>query len=447
MLTLMPEYKCASCVSPKLFELMILLPKTEILVVDDLRDNLRLLSNLLRSQGYEVRTAINGTMALRSAQSEPPALILLDINMPDIDGYEVCRQLKASEETRNIPIIFISALDDSLDKVKAFQVGGVDYITKPFRVEEMLIRIETQLKVQRFTQTLEQQVEQRTAELSQALHHLQQAQTQLVQQEKLSALGNLVAGVAHEINNPIGFIAGNLNEAQQRVQELMEHLNLYRDRAPEGDIANHAEEIDLDYLLEDLPNMIDSMKMGCDRLKNISTSLRTFSRADQDYKVPFNIHDGIDSTILILKHRLKANEQRPAIEVITNYGNLPQIECFPGQLNQVFMNILANAIDALEESNNGRIFEEIKANPNCIKITTSAADNVVKIAIYDNGKGMSEEVKSKIFGHLFTTKAVGKGTGLGLAIARQIVEETHGGKLSFNSVLGEGTEFIIEIPV
>jgi len=426
---------------------MILLPKTEILVVDDLRDNLRLLSNLLRSQGYEVRTAINGTMALRSAQSEPPALILLDINMPDIDGYEVCRQLKASEETRNIPIIFISALDDSLDKVKAFQVGGVDYITKPFRVEEMLIRIETQLKVQRFTQTLEQQVEQRTAELSQALHHLQQAQTQLVQQEKLSALGNLVAGVAHEINNPIGFIAGNLNEAQQRVQELMEHLNLYRDRAPEGDIANHAEEIDLDYLLEDLPNMIDSMKMGCDRLKNISTSLRTFSRADQDYKVPFNIHDGIDSTILILKHRLKANEQRSAIEVITNYGNLPQIECFPGQLNQVFMNILANAIDALEESNNGRIFEEIKANPNCIKITTSAADNVVKIAIYDNGKGMSEEVKSKIFGHLFTTKAVGKGTGLGLAIARQIVEETHGGKLSFNSVLGEGTEFIIEIPV
>ncbi|MEH2132321.1 MAG: response regulator [Nostoc sp.] len=426
---------------------MILLSKTEILVVDDLRDNLRLLSNLLREQGYEVRTAINGTMALRSAQSEPPALILLDINMPDIDGYEVCRQLKASEETRNIPIIFISALDDALDKVKAFQVGGVDYITKPFRVEEMLIRIETQLKVQRFTQTLEQQVEQRTGELSQALHHLQQAQIQLVQQEKLSALGNLVAGVAHEINNPIGFIAGNLNEAQQRVQELMEHLNLYRHHAPEGDIANHAEEIDLDYLLEDLPNMIDSMKMGCDRLKNISTSLRTFSRADQDYKVPFNIHQGIDSTILILKHRLKANEQHPAIEVITNYGNLPQIECFPGQLNQVFMNILANAIDALDESNTGCSFEEIKASPNCITITTSVENSLVKIAIADNGKGMSEQVKSKIFDHLFTTKAVGKGTGLGLAIARQIVEETHGGKLSFNSVLGEGTEFIIEIPL
>jgi signal transduction histidine kinase len=193
--------------------------------------------------------------------------------------------------------------------------------------------------------------------------------------------------------------------------------------------------------------MINSMSMACDRLKNISTSLRTFSRADQDYKVPFNIHEGIDSTILILKHRLKANEQRPAIEVVTNYGNLPQIECFPGQLNQVFMNLLANAIDALDESNQGRIFEEIKANSNCITIRTSVENTSVNIAIADNGKGMSEQVKSKVFDHLFTTKAVGKGTGLGLAIARQIVEETHGGKLSFNSVLGKGTEFIIEIPM
>ncbi|MHC5932333.1 sensor histidine kinase, partial [Nostoc sp.] len=183
------------------------------------------------------------------------------------------------------------------------------------------------------------------------------------------------------------------------------------------------------------------------RLENISTSLRTFSRADKDYKVPFNIHEGIDSTILILKHRLKANEQRPAIEVVTNYGNFPQVECFPGQLNQVFMNLIANAIDALDESNHGRSFQEIKANPNCITITTSAADNLVKIAIADNGKGMNESVKQKIFDHLFTTKAVGKGTGLGLAIARQIIEETHGGKLNFNSVLGEGTEFIIIIPL
>ncbi|MEH2240425.1 trifunctional serine/threonine-protein kinase/ATP-binding protein/sensor histidine kinase, partial [Nostoc sp.] len=283
----------------------------------------------------------------------------------------------------------------------------------------------------------------------QALEDLQQAQLQIVQSEKMSALGNLVAGVAHEMNNPLGFISASLKQAKPTVADIVEHLKLYQSSLPNpsDEITDHAEEIDLDYTLEDLPKAIDSMVMACDRLKNISTSLRTFSRADKDYKVPFNIHEGIDSTILILKHRLKANEQRPVIEVISNYGNLPKIECFPGQLNQVFMNILANAIDALDESNTGRSFEEIKINPNRIIIKTSLKNEGVKIAIADNAKGMDESVKQKIFDHLFTTKAVGKGTGLGLAIARQIVEQTHGGKLSFNSVLGEGTEFVIEIPV
>ncbi|MEH2310329.1 MAG: AAA family ATPase [Nostoc sp.] len=281
----------------------------------------------------------------------------------------------------------------------------------------------------------------------QALQDLQQAQLQVVQSEKMSALGNLVAGVAHEMNNPLGFISASLQQAKPSLADIVEHLKLYQKSLPNADdeIIDHAEQIDLDYSLEDLPKIIDSMVMACDRLKNISTSLRTFSRADKDYKVPFNIHEGIDSTILILKHRLKANEQRPAIEVITDYGNLPQVECFPGQLNQVFMNLLANAIDTLDESNTGRSFKEIKANPNRIIIKTYRENESVKIAIIDNGKGMNELVKQKIFDHLFTTKDVGKGTGLGLAIARQIVEETHNGKLSFNSVLGEGTEFLIEM--
>jgi len=292
-------------------------------------------------------------------------------------------------------------------------------------------------------------LEQKSLLLQQAVQDLQQAQLQIIQSEKMSALGNLVAGVAHEMNNPLGFIAASLKQAKPTFADILKHLKLYQESFPNknDEILEHESEIDLDYSLEDLPKMLDSMIIACERLKNISTSLRTFSRADRDYKVPFNIHQGIDSTILILKHRLKASEHRPVIEVITEYGNLPQIECFSGQLNQVFMNILANAIEALEESNNGRSFEEIKANPNRITITTSVANNLVKITIADNGKGMSESVKQKIFDHLFTTKAVGKGTGLGLAIARQIVEETHGGKLSCNSVLGEGTEFIIEIPV
>ncbi|MDM9581586.1 trifunctional serine/threonine-protein kinase/ATP-binding protein/sensor histidine kinase [Nostoc sp. GT001] len=278
---------------------------------------------------------------------------------------------------------------------------------------------------------------------------LQQAQLQIVQSEKMSALGNLVAGVAHEMNNPLGFIAASLEQAKPTFTDLVDHLKLYQETLPDKSeqILDHAEEIDLEYSLSDLPKMLDSMTMACDRLKNISTSLRTFSRADKDDKVQFKIHEGIDSTILILKHRLKANEQRPAIEVVTNYGNLSLIECFPGQLNQVFMNILANAIDALDESNFGRSFEDIQANPNRIHITTSITDNLVKIAIADNGKGMSEAVKSKIFDHLFTTKSVGKGTGLGLAIARQIVVEKHGGSIDCNSSPGKGTEFVIAIPV
>ncbi|BAY29602.1 two-component hybrid sensor and regulator [Nostoc carneum NIES-2107] len=285
--------------------------------------------------------------------------------------------------------------------------------------------------------------------VQQALEDLQQVQLQIIQSEKMSALGNLVAGVAHEMNNPLGFISASLKQAKPTIADLSEHLNLYQQTLPHPSeaIIDHAAEIDLDYIQEDLPKMMDAMVMACDRLKNISTSLRTFSRADKDYKVPFNIHEGIDSTILILKHRLKANEQRPAIEVVTDYANLPQVECFPGQLNQVFMNILANAIDALEEANNGRSMTEIQAHPNKITIRTSLQGKHVKISIADNALGMSPEVKHKIFEHLFTTKAVGKGTGLGLAIARQIVVDKHAGLLECNSSLGKGTEFIIQIPI
>ena len=284
--------------------------------------------------------------------------------------------------------------------------------------------------------------------LEQALQELQATQLQMIQSEKMSALGNLVAGVAHEMNNPLGFISGSLKQAKPSIADIVEHLRIYQTSLPHKneEILEHETEIDLEYSLEDLPKMIDSMMMACDRLRNISTSLRTFSRADQDYKVPFNIHQGIDSTILILKHRLKASELHPEIEVVTNYGNLPQIKCFPGQLNQVFMNILANAIDALEESNQGRSFEEIRDNPNCITITTLLDEHLVKIIIADNGKGMDEETKQKVFEHLFTTKAVGRGTGLGLAIARQIIEEKHQGNIVVDSIPSVGTTFSISIP-
>ncbi|MEG5039457.1 MULTISPECIES: AAA family ATPase [unclassified Microcoleus] len=284
-------------------------------------------------------------------------------------------------------------------------------------------------------------------QVQQTLNELQQTQMQMIQSEKMSALGNLVAGVAHEINNPVGFISGNINEAHAGVQDLIDYLRLYQENFPQptAELIEKAEQIDLDYLVEDLPKMLSSMKIGCERIRNISTSLRTFSRADTAHKVEANIHEGLNSTLMILRHRLKANDKHPEIKIIKEYGNVPKVKCYLGQLNQVFMNLLANAIDALEESNQGRTFAEIQANPNQITIRTKLEMENVKISIADNGKGMSEEVKNRIFDHLFTTKDVGKGTGLGLAIARQIVEEKHGGKLSCISSLGKGTEFVIEI--
>ncbi|MEB3151281.1 MAG: PAS domain S-box protein, partial [Sphaerospermopsis sp.] len=290
---------------------------------------------------------------------------------------------------------------------------------------------------------------EKSQELEQALQELQQAQLQMVQNEKMASLGNLVAGVAHEINNPIGFLNGSITNAKEYVQDLLGHLELYQQNYPQPatSIQENAEDIDLEFLIEDLGRLLDAMAGANHRIKSISNSLRTFSRADTDHKVSANLHEGIDSTILILKYRLKGNENRPAIKINKEYGEIPQIECFPGQLNQVFMNILANAIDVFDEMAQNRTFAELQAHPQQITIRTTISEKKVCIRIQDNGKGMSEEVKSKIFDHLFTTKGVGKGTGLGLAIAKQIVEQTHLGKLSCNSVLGEGTEFVIEIPL
>ncbi|MGB3405093.1 MAG: PAS domain-containing protein, partial [Microcoleaceae cyanobacterium] len=296
----------------------------------------------------------------------------------------------------------------------------------------------------------EKLLEEKNEALENAFLQLQQSQAQVIQSEKMSALGNLVAGVAHEINNPLGFLNGSISNAKDYTQDLLEHLELYQQHHPNTDplVLENADEIDLEFIREDLPLLLESMQGATERIKGISTSLRTFSRADTDRKVSANIHDGIDSTLLILKYRLKASEYRPAIEVIQDYDELPLIDCFPGQLNQVFMNILANGIDMFDEMAQYTTFTDSKYQPQVIIIQTKMIEkNTITIRITDNGKGMPETVRSRIFDHLFTTKAVGKGTGLGLAIAHQIVVEKHGGQLTCNSAVGKGTEFIIQLPI
>ncbi len=442
----------------------------QIAVVDDTIANLHLLSNLLENVGYDVRSFPRGAIAFEGITYSPPDLILLDIQMPDMNGYELCEKLKANESLHNIPVIFISALNETFDKVKAFKVGGVDYITKPFQAEEVLVRVATHLELYQVKRQLQetnsfqaerleaqnaklvhlnQSLEQANRELKCNYEKLKEAQLQLVQTEKMATLGNLVGGVAHEINNPLGFIGGNVNAAQEYLQDLLEILALYQENASLPDsIVEEIEDLDIEFIAEDFPKLLASMQTGCDRIRNISTSLRTFSRTDTEKKTEFDLHEGLDSTLLILKYRLKANENRPTIKIVKNYGNIPEVKCYAGQLNQVFMNLISNGIDALEESNEGKTFQDIEKAPNRITIGTEFSEErqSILVRIRDNGSGMPEEVKGKIFEQGFTTKGVGKGTGLGLAIARQIIAEKHGGTIEVDSTSARGTEFTIALP-
>jgi PAS domain S-box-containing protein len=571
-----------------------------ILIVDDHIANLQMLSKLFLEQDYKVRMAANGKQALMSVRQNPPDLILLDILMPKIDGYEVCSQLKASVETKDIPIIFISALHEVFDKVKAFEVGGVDYITKPFQKPEILARVTHQLRIKQLNEQLtqknlrlSQEIEQRqlaeamlhqryqefmalvenspdvvarldrefrylyinpavekavgipaeefigknlrelgfpeatvsvkeqgtqfvfttgkeqtiefsmpspegikfyqmhlipetdshgdvksvlaisrditelknlaereqkkAQELEQTLAKLQQTQSQLIQAEKMSSLGQMVAGVAHEINNPLSFIYGNIFPATKYTKDLLDILNLYQHCSSEVgiEINQQIKDVDIGFIAEDFPKLLGSMKEGAERIHQIVKSLQNFSRFDEQQRSCVDIHEGIDNTLLILQYRLKQQPHRPLIQVTKEYGELPKINCYPAQMNQVFLNILSNAIDAIDEVQDAapdyqpqiwictEVIEEKEINPG----NNQANHNQVFIRIANNGVPISPEVKQKIFDPFFTTKSVGNGTGLGLSISYQIVVERHEGEIFCDSLPCGGTEFAIALPI
>ena len=315
---------------------------------------------------------------------------------------------------------------------------------------ELLQAISVQLAIALNQADLYTQTRNKARELEQTLQQLTSAQSQLIQSEKMSSLGQLVAGVAHEINNPVNFIYGNLSHANDYTQDLLHLIELYQNHYPDPvpEILEEVETIELDFLMDDLPKLLSSMKVGADRIQQIVASLRTFSRMDEAEMKAVNIHDGIDSTLMILQHRFKAKHNQQEIAVIKTYGNLPLVECYAGQLNQVFMNVLSNALDALEERDLRRSADEMRQNPSIISITTEMPKpDRILVRIADNGAGMPESVRNRLFDPFFTTKPVGKGTGMGLSISYQIVTDRHNGSLQCTSSPGNGAEFAIEIPL
>jgi two-component system, NtrC family, sensor kinase len=540
-----------------------------ILVVDDTPANVRILTDTLMHHGYEICSAMSGERALEIVKNFVPDLILLDVMMPEMDGYTLCQQLKERAETHDIPVMFLSAIDTQNDKIKAFQVGGVDYITKPFHLEEVIARVGQQIDRRNLQKRLEQQnfrlhaeiqnykqleeryrsifdnaidgmfqstpegqfitanaslarmygyvsVEElctsisdisqqlyvrpdrrsdfmktvlqngevsdfeaqiyckngtilwisetvrsvkdaqnnlifyegtvkditdrkrnseilrvRSKELEETVTQLRYSQAKLLQQEKMSSLGQLVAGMAHEINNPVSFISGNLVYAEQYFEDLVQAFH------DAGLVPGE----DLEFVLKDLPILLQSIRTGADRIRLIVQALKNFSRLDEAEEKEVDIHEGIESTLLLLSHRLDTTANRPKVRVIKDLGSLPKVHCYPGLLNQALMNLMGNAIDALDASTtNGK-------QPK-LELRTKLVDaNQIMIWISDNGSGMPIEVQDSIFDPFFTTKGVGEGMGMGLAISYQIIVEKHGGQLECISVLGKGTEFVIILPV
>ncbi|MEQ8997562.1 MAG: response regulator [Coleofasciculus sp. B1-GNL1-01] len=402
----------------------------KILVVDDDLTVQLVLKNLLTSQSHDVAIAPNGEEALRQVKLFHPDLIICDWIMPRLDGLEVCRQVKGDPELATTFIILLTMRDQITDRVQGLDAGADEFISKPIDMEELLARVRAGLRSRQLTQ-----------QLSQALRQLQQTQAQLVQTEKMASLWQLVAGLAHELNNPVTFIYSNLSYAERYTQDLIELLNLYQGITPNPppDVIDKIETIDLNFLIDDLPKVLSSMRRGTQRIQKMVLSLQEFSRQNRSGLQSVDINQELDNTLLMLHYRLQSNQPELNIEVVKDYGNLPLVQCYACQLNQVFLNILNNAIDAIRD--------QPGTMPARISLRTEQFDNKrIRIRIANNGSHIPSEVKARIFDPFFTTKPIGMGTGLGLAISYQIIVGQHKGSLQCFSEPGKDTEFRIELP-
>ncbi|MBP0020226.1 MAG: response regulator [Cyanobacteria bacterium SBLK] len=381
--------------------------------------------------------AANGNEALEKVRENTDLdLVLTDINMPQMDGLTLLKELNRLNPT--FKTIVISAYGDMKNIRKAMNEGAFDFLTKPINLNDLEVTVEKILKDVKKSKELERR--------------LALSQVQLIQSEKMSGLGQMVAGVAHEINNPMSFMSGNIVHAEEYARDLIELVKIFQEECsqPSERLQEKMDEIEFDFLIEDLPKLMQSMKIGSDRIVEIVRSLRCFSRLDEAKFRKVDIRDNIDSTLMILRNRLKAKSDRPEIEIVQDYSELPCIDCYSGQINQVLMNILSNAIDALEDALGMKEERDRFMNQSpkiWIQTQFSQKPDWISIRLKDNGSGIPEENMTKLFDPFFTTKPIGKGTGLGLSISYEIVTEKHGGQLQIFSELGKGTEFAIELPI
>lgn len=406
----------------------------QLLLIDDSALSLDTLLATLDT-AYDLRVAVDGQSALDLIdKGYQPDLILLDIMMPDKDGYHVCRELKKKKKTCNIPIIFLTALDNDEDETKGLELGAVDYITKPFNPAIVRRRVQTQLELKKQREQIQQQVDHKTRELSEAYKDLKKIHVQMMQQEKMASIGQLAAGVAHEINNPAGFIASNLSSLQKYVGKLnngivyMEEI-LQRIASPtlQTEIKEEKRRLKFDYIREDIELLIKESQDGMERIATIVRNLKSFSHAEDDRWQQVELQQVLESSL-----NIAWNEIKYKAKVKKDYQDLPLISCLPQQLGQVFVNLLVNAAQAIEEQGE-------------IRLTTRQEKDWVVIQICDSGSGIAEENRTKVFEPFFTTKDVSKGTGLGLSICHDIIQK-HNGLIEVDSVLGEGTCFTVKLP-